>query len=54
VDQTPVGALRFRTGSTVQELATALQVVRLPPTQIAQVFDALRKAGAITAEVISK
>ena len=52
--QLPGGAIRLRTGSTVQELAVALQAVRLPAQQIAQIFEALRQAGAITAEVLTR
>jgi flagellar P-ring protein precursor FlgI len=48
------GAVRVATGSTVQRLAAALQAVRTPPQQIAQIFEALRHVGAISAEVVTR
>ncbi|MGQ0766194.1 MAG: flagellar basal body P-ring protein FlgI [Gemmatimonadota bacterium] len=48
------GQIRVPNGVTVQQLAAALHAVRTPPQQIAQVFEALRTVGAITAEVVSR
>ena len=48
------GQLRIPTGATVQQLAAALHSVRTPPQQIAQVFEALRLVGAISAEVVAR
>ncbi|MFN8571745.1 MAG: flagellar basal body P-ring protein FlgI [Gemmatimonadaceae bacterium] len=48
------GALRLQTGATVQDLAAALQSVRTPAAQVAQIFEALRQAGAISAEVVAR
>lgn len=48
------GALRLQAGATVQDLAAALQTVRTPPAQVAQIFEALRQAGAISAEVVAR
>ncbi len=48
------GALRLQTGATVQDLAAALQAVRTPAAQVAQIFEALRQAGAIAAEVVAR
>lgn len=47
-------AVRLPSGTTVQHLAAALQSVRTPPLQVAQIFEALRQAGAISAEVIAR
>jgi flagellar P-ring protein precursor FlgI len=48
------GQLRIPIGATVQQLAAALQSVRTPPQQIAQIFEALRLVGAISAEVVAR
>jgi flagellar P-ring protein FlgI len=48
------GAVRVPTGATVQQLAAALHAVRTPPQQIAQIFEALRQVGALSAEVIAR
>jgi flagellar P-ring protein precursor FlgI len=48
------GQLRVPTGTSVQRLATALQAVQTPPSQVALVFEALRRAGAISAEVVTR
>ncbi|MBV6521261.1 MAG: Flagellar P-ring protein [Gemmatimonadaceae bacterium] len=48
------GALRIAAGTTVQDLAAALEAVRTPPLQVAQIFEALRQAGAIAAEIVSR
>lgn len=45
------GDLRMAPGVTVQDVAAALHGVAAPPEAIAQVFDALRRVGAITAQV---
>lgn len=47
-------AVRVPTGATVQQLAAALHAVRTPPQQIAQVFEALRSVGALSAEIITR
>lgn len=46
--------VRVPSGATVQQLAAALHAVRTPPQQVAQVFEALRAVGAISAEVIAR
>ena len=48
------GAMRIAAGATVQDLAAALQSVRTPPAQVAQIFEALRQAGAISAEIVAR
>jgi flagellar P-ring protein precursor FlgI len=48
------GALLIRAGSRVQDLAAVLATVRTPAPLIAQIFEALRQAGAISAEVIAR
>jgi flagellar P-ring protein precursor FlgI len=52
--QSASGALLVRAGSKVQDLAAVLLTVRTPAPMIARVFEALRDAGAITAEVVSR
>ncbi len=52
--QSPSGALLVRAGSSVQDLAAVLHTARTPGALVAQVFEALRQAGAITAEVITR
>jgi flagellar P-ring protein precursor FlgI len=52
--QNASGALLIRAGSRVQDLAAVLATVRTPAPLIAQIFEALRQAGAITAEVIAR
>lgn len=52
--QTASGALLIRAGSKVQDLAAVLAAVQTPAPLIAQIFEALRQAGAITAEVIAR
>ncbi len=47
-------SVRVPSGATVQQLAAALHAVRTPPQHVAQVFEALRAVGAITAEVIAR
>ncbi|MBL8961383.1 MAG: flagellar basal body P-ring protein FlgI [Gemmatimonadetes bacterium] len=49
----PTG-LRMPTGATVQQLAAALHAVRTPPQLVAQVFEALRTVGALSAEVVAR
>jgi flagellar P-ring protein precursor FlgI len=48
------GSVRVAAGATVQDLAAALQSVRTPPAQVAQIFEALRQAGAISAEIVAR
>lgn len=48
------GALQVPVGITVQQLASALHAAKTPPQQIAQVFEALRQVGALSAEVVSR
>ncbi len=50
-DPAAPGDLRMAPGVTVQDVAAALHGVAAPPEAIAQVFDALRRVGAITAQV---
>jgi flagellar P-ring protein precursor FlgI len=50
----PSGALLIRAGSRVEDLAAVLLTVRTPASVIARIFEALREAGAITAEVVSR
>ncbi len=46
--------VRVPIGATVQQLAAALYAVRTPPQQIAQIFEALKQVGAISAEVVAR
>lgn len=48
------GQVRVPTGATVQQLAAALSAVRTPAHQIAQIFEALKQVGAISAEVVAR
>ncbi|MEP7347565.1 MAG: flagellar basal body P-ring protein FlgI, partial [Gemmatimonadaceae bacterium] len=48
------GAVRLAAGATVQDLAAALQSLRTPPAQVAQILEALRQAGAISAEIVTR
>lgn len=48
------GQVRVPTGATVQQLAAALSAVRTPPHQVAQIFEALKQVGAISAEVVAR
>lgn len=48
------GALLIQTGSKVQDLAAVLASARTPAPLIARIFEALRQAGAISAEVIAR
>jgi flagellar P-ring protein precursor FlgI len=50
----PDGRVRLAAGTSVQQLITALQAVQTPPSQVALIFEALRRAGAISAEVVSR
>jgi len=52
--QEPRGQVRIPTGATVQQLAAALSAVRTPPYQVAQIFEALKQVGAISAEVVAR
>lgn len=52
--QSASGALAIRAGAKVQDLAAVLQSVQTPALMIAQIFEALRQAGAISAEVIAR
>jgi flagellar P-ring protein FlgI len=53
-EQDARGTVRVPSGATVQQLATALSAVRTPPQQIAQIFEALRQVGALSAEVVAR
>lgn len=44
--------LRLAAGVSVQDVIAALQTLRTPPNVVAAVFDALRQAGALNAEVV--
>ena len=46
------GDLRIPAGASVQRIAEALHAVRTSPTEVASIFEALRDAGAISAEVV--
>jgi flagellar P-ring protein precursor FlgI len=48
------GNVHLAPGASVQQLASALHRVQMPPSQIAMVFEALRRAGAISAEVVTR
>ncbi len=48
------GRMRLATGTSVQQLITALHAVQTPPSQVALIFEALRRAGSISAEVVSR
>ncbi len=48
------GQVRVPTGATVQQLAAALSAVRTPAHQIAQIFEALKQVGSISAEVVAR
>jgi len=52
--QGPRGQVRVPTGATVHQLAAALSAVRTPPHQVAQIFEALKQVGAISAEVVAR
>ncbi|MBK6486416.1 MAG: flagellar basal body P-ring protein FlgI [Gemmatimonadetes bacterium] len=52
--QGPGGQVRVPTGATVQQLAAALSAVRTPAHQVAQIFEALKQVGAISAEVVAR
>ena len=47
-------SVRVPSGSTVQQVAAALSAVRTPPHQVAQIFEALKQVGALSAEVVSR
>ncbi len=46
------GQVRVTTGTSVNKIAEALRAVKTPQGQIAAIFESLRAAGAITAEII--
>jgi len=48
------GRLRLATGTSVQQLIAALHAVQTPPSQVALIFEALRRAGSISAEVVTR
>ena len=48
------GRVRLAAGTSVQQLMTALHAVQTPPSQVALIFEALRRAGSISAEVVSR
>jgi flagellar P-ring protein precursor FlgI len=45
------GQVRIAPGTSVQRVAAALHAVQTPPSQIALIFEALRRVGAISADV---
>jgi len=51
-DGADAGAVRFRSGTTVQEVASTLQSIGAPTEMISAVFEALRSVGAMTADII--
>ena len=53
-EQDARGMVRVPSGATVQQLAAALFAVRTPPQQVAQIFEALRQVGALSAEVVAR
>lgn len=48
------GRVRLAAGTSVQQLMTALHAVQTPPSQVAMIFEALRRAGSISAEVVTR
>lgn len=48
------GSVQLAAGTSVQALASALHRSQMPPSQIAMVFEALRRVGAISAEVVTR
>jgi flagellar P-ring protein FlgI len=46
------GAVQVPTGTSVQQVASALQAVQTQPAEIAAIFESLREVGAISAEVL--
>jgi flagellar P-ring protein precursor FlgI len=46
------GDVRLAAGTSVQAIAEALHAVRTSPTEVAAIFESLRDAGAISAEVV--
>lgn len=46
------GNVQMAAGSSVQEIASALHAVRAPAAEIAAIFQALREAGALSAELV--
>ena len=48
------GGLRLGAGASVQEVAAALHAVGAAPQEIAAIFEALRRIGALSAEVVSR
>jgi flagellar P-ring protein precursor FlgI len=48
------GRVRLAAGTSVQQLITALHAVQTPPSQVALIFEALRRAGSISAEVVTR
>jgi flagellar P-ring protein precursor FlgI len=48
------GRMRLASGTSVQQLMNALHAVQTPPSQVAMIFEALRRAGSISAEVVTR
>jgi flagellar basal body P-ring protein FlgI len=48
----PIGLLRMEPETLVQDVAAGLHAAGARPAEIAAIFEALRDAGAITAEVV--
>jgi flagellar P-ring protein FlgI len=46
------GSLRVPTGTTAQQVASALHAFQTPPMEIAAIFESLRQIGALSAEVV--
>lgn len=46
------GSIQMATGTSVQQIATALHAVQTPPSEVAAIFQSLRDVGAVTAEVV--
>ena len=46
------GSVRVQTGAPAQDVASALQALQTPPSEIAAIFESLREVGAINAEIV--
>jgi flagellar P-ring protein FlgI len=52
MEQPVPGDVRLAPGTAVQDVAAALHAVGAPPSAIASVFEALRRVGALQAEIV--
>ncbi len=52
VTQDTTNAIAIEGASTVQEVAAALNSLRVPPRDIISIFQALKEAGALIAELV--